>query len=79
MPESVPEAGNFIKKEALLQVFSCEFCEIFNNTFFTKHLRTTASGNQLFISQSFLGIIYKVYFITLTFFKIVQLNVSKIY
>ena len=25
------------------QVFSCEFCKIFNNTFFTEHLRTTAS------------------------------------
>ena len=27
-----------IKKETQAQVFSCEFCEIFNNTFFTKHL-----------------------------------------
>ena len=27
----------------MVQVFSCEFCEIFNNTFFTEHLRTTAS------------------------------------
>ena len=27
----------------MVQVFSCEFCEIFNNTFFTGHLRTTAS------------------------------------
>ena len=25
---------NFIKKEALAQVFSCVFCEIFKNTFF---------------------------------------------
>ena len=24
-------------------MFSCEFCEIFKNTFFTEHLRTTAS------------------------------------
>ena len=24
---------NFIKKETLAQVFSCEFCEIFKNTF----------------------------------------------
>ena len=36
-----PEACNFIKKEALAQVFSCEFCEIFKNTFFTEKLRTT--------------------------------------
>ena len=34
-----PQACNFIKKETLAQVFSCEFCEIFKNTFFTEHLR----------------------------------------
>ena len=27
----------------LVQVFSCEFCEIFRNTFFVEHLRATAS------------------------------------
>ena len=27
------QACNFIKKETLAQVFSCEFCEIFNKTF----------------------------------------------
>ena len=27
-----------IKKETLAQVFSCNFCEIFKNTFFTEHL-----------------------------------------
>ena len=36
-----PEAYNFIKKETLVQVFSCEFCEISKNTFFTEHLRVT--------------------------------------
>ena len=36
MPES------FLLKKKLLQVFSCEICEIFQNTFFTEHLRTTA-------------------------------------
>ena len=30
------EACNFIKKETATQVFSCEFCEIFKNTFFTE-------------------------------------------
>ena len=25
-------------------MFSCKFCEIFNNTLFTEHLRTTASA-----------------------------------
>ena len=34
---------NFIKKETLAQVFSCEFCEVFKSTFFTKNLWTTAS------------------------------------
>ena len=29
----VPEACNFIKKETLALVFSCEFCEISKNTF----------------------------------------------
>ena len=27
------EACNFVKKETLAQVFSCEFCEISGNTF----------------------------------------------
>ena len=40
---SVPEACNFIKKETLAEVFSCEFCEISKNTFFTEHLWVTAS------------------------------------
>ena len=30
------EACNFIKKETLAQVLSCEFCEIFKNTFFCR-------------------------------------------
>ena len=37
------EACNFIKKETLAQVFSCEFCENSRNTFFTDHLWVTAS------------------------------------
>ena len=40
-----------VKKETLAQVFSFEFCEIFKNTFFAEHLRTTASGDDL--SQSY--------------------------
>ena len=27
-------------------VFFCEFCEVFKNTYFTEHLRTTASAFQ---------------------------------
>ena len=37
------QACNFVKKEALAQVFSCDFCEVFRNTFFTEHLWTTAT------------------------------------
>ena len=35
--------SNFIKKEALAQVFSCEFCQISKNTFLKEHLWATAS------------------------------------
>ena len=38
-----PQACNFIKKETLAQVFSCEFCEISKDTFFTEHFQATAS------------------------------------
>ena len=39
----VPESPcSFIKKETLEQVFSCEFSEIFKNTFCTEHLFTTS-------------------------------------
>ena len=31
-------ASNFIKKETLAQVFSCQFCETSKNTFLTEHL-----------------------------------------
>ena len=36
-------ACNFIKKENLAQVFSCDFREISKDTFFTEHLEETAS------------------------------------
>ena len=42
-----PQACNFIKKEALAQVFSCEFCEISKNTFFTEHLWAIAAASIL--------------------------------
>ena len=37
-------AGNFIKKEALVLVFSCDFREISKNTFFTEHLYENVSA-----------------------------------
>ena len=36
MHRKTPEACNFIKKEALAQVFFCELCEIFKKTFFNR-------------------------------------------
>ena len=38
------QSCNFIKKETLTQVFSCEFYEICKNTILTDHLQATASG-----------------------------------
>ena len=35
---------NFIKKKDLTQLFSCEFCEVFKNTFCAEHVWTTASS-----------------------------------
>ena len=37
------EAGNFIKKETLTQMFSCEFCETFKNIYFYKTHLVAAS------------------------------------
>ena len=39
------QACNFIKKETLAQVFSCEFCEISKNTFFHRTPLVAASVN----------------------------------
>ena len=51
---TTPQTCNFVKNETLAQVFSCEFCEISKNTFFTEHLRATASVTFSFSSGSFL-------------------------
>ena len=45
-------ACNFIKKETLTQVFSCEFCEISKNTLFYRTPLVTASV-MIFISRIF--------------------------
>ena len=42
----------FFKRETLAQLFSCEFCEIFQKTLFTEHLRrTTPIESHNFITQ----------------------------
>ena len=53
-----PQACNFIKKETLVQVFSGRFCEIVKNTFFTKHLWTTASGCSRIIFHGYFCVYY---------------------
>ena len=55
-----PWACNFIKKETLAQVFSCELCEISKNTFFTGHLWATTFclEDELFTSHSLLLTFY---------------------
>ena len=45
MPESslseiAGSACNFIEPETPVQVFSCEFCDIFKNNYFLEHLQT---------------------------------------
>ena len=39
----LPQDCNFIKNETLAQVFSCEFCEISQNTFFYRTPPVAAS------------------------------------
>ena len=55
----VYRACNFIKKETLTQVFSCEFCEIFKKTIFTEHMRTAASERPSQKNLSYLGFIWQ--------------------
>ena len=50
------KVADLIKNETLGQVFPCEFCEIFQNTIFTEHLRTAAS-------ESFLALKIKILFL----------------
>ena len=46
------QAFKIIKKEILVQVFSCEFCKISKDTFFTEHLRTTNFVTEMLIFRS---------------------------
>ena len=45
---------NFIKKETLAQVFSCEFCEIPKNTFFHRTPLVAASEVTVLVSPNYL-------------------------
>ena len=54
------KACNFIKREALAKVFSCEFCKISKNTSFTEHSLVTASGVPIILC-SFMDIFIDVF------------------
>ena len=47
------QACNFIKKETLAQVFSCEFCKIFKSTISYRTPLVSASLKPIFLSLHF--------------------------
>ena len=47
------QACNFIKKETLAQVFSCEFCEISKNTYLYRRPLVAASVRKMVLFYSF--------------------------
>ena len=76
-----PEACNFIKKETLTQVFSCEFCEVFKNTFF--HRTPPAASVYEMQHRSEMGysrnMIWKKMFIRLPEFRMKNFYLTKPY
>ena len=47
---------NKVKKETLAQLFSCEFCKTFKNTFLTEHVWTAAlQAYKAFLSEKLLS------------------------
>ena len=54
----IKQAGNFIKKETLAQVFSCEFCDISKNTFLH---RATLVAASVIIKSSFPGFYWSLF------------------
>ena len=60
------DAYNFIKNENLIQVFSCQFYEIFKITYFIAHLRTP-SVNFLLITFSYYD--SELYFVAFRFWS----------
>ena len=46
LPANRPEGLQLYYKQTLTQVLSCEICEVFKNTYFEEHLRTTASKHR---------------------------------
>ena len=50
------------EKNIPTQVLSCEYCEIFKNIYFEKHLRTAASGSNFRVSRSPGSFIFNCFF-----------------
>ena len=48
----------FFNKETPTQVFSCEICEIFKNTYFVENLRTAAFAIRYYIDKKIVFINY---------------------
>ena len=81
-PVSPAPACNFIKKETLAQVFSCEFCKISKNIFFTEHLRKTTSVIILSVTRSvliltwFLIVVYLIRILNVNFWFIWNVSMT---
>ena len=57
------EACSFIKKEALANMFSCEFCEMSKNVSFTEHLLLWKVNITSFFVSKYPSVIFVLYFI----------------
>ena len=70
-----PKACNFIKKETLAHLFSCEFCEICKNTFFNRTPPVAAFENCIlvFCKYNFLQEKYKYLHVFFTFQSIINM------
>ena len=44
------QVNYFVKKKTSTPVLSCEICEIYENTYFEEHMRTTAPGYKTVIN-----------------------------
>ena len=70
-------AGLSLIKEAVEQMFSCEICKIFKNTFFTKHLWATAcksSWSQFSLHSIILVAIWMFNMYSKTFIRFLDVN-----
>ena len=46
-PYHIDQGLQLYQKQTPTQVLSCEYCEIFKNTYFEEHLQTAASAKKL--------------------------------